>query len=146
MHTYNTTRPVSNINTQVLSFIKDNGIWYADLPEFLDQGLGTRANLMMVDGADTFLDLLCSGLPRVTLQISTGPFPGWQTCMDKIKKGLNPQLLALIGHAPVDYGAYYNVTTLQGKPYRHQLWLCPVTEYVFGQYPSKIYASVMPTN
>jgi hypothetical protein len=66
--------------------------------------------------------------------------------MDKIKKGLNAELLALIGHAPVDYGAYYNVTTLQGKPYRHQLWLCPVTEYVFGQYPSKIYASVIPTN
>ena len=65
MHTYNTTCPVSNINTQVLSFIKDNGIWYADLPEFLVQGLGIRANLIMVDGAG----LLCLENDRVSNEI-----------------------------------------------------------------------------
>ena len=25
-------------------FYKENGIWYIDLPEFLEQGLGTKAN------------------------------------------------------------------------------------------------------
>jgi len=44
--------------TQVLGFVKENKIWFADLPEFLEQGLGTKQNLMMVDGADTFLDKL----------------------------------------------------------------------------------------
>lgn len=146
MQSYTTTRPVTNINTQILSFVKENGIWYADLPEFLEQGLGTKSNLMMVDGADTFLDLLSNQSPKITLQISTEPFPGWQAKMEKIRKGLNPQLLALIGHAPVGYGAYYNVTALQGKPFDHQLWLCPVTEYVFGQYPNKIYASTISIN
>jgi hypothetical protein len=61
MQTYTTTRRVPNTQTQVLSFVKENGIWYADLPEFLEAGLGTKTNLMMVDGADTFLDLLAEG-------------------------------------------------------------------------------------
>jgi hypothetical protein len=146
MQTYTKTRPVADISSQTLSFVKENGIWYADLPEFLDQGLGTKSNLMMVDGADTFLDLLSGQNPTITLQISTELFPGWQTRMEKLRKGMNTNLLSLIGHAPVDYGAYYKVTDLQGKPFNHQLWLCPVTEYVFGQYPPKIYASIITHN
>lgn len=141
MPTYTTYRPVADTQTQVLAFVKDQGIWYADLPEFLEAGLGTLTNLMMVDGADTFLDQLAQGKPRITLQISTKPFPGWQARMRKIGKGLNQSLLQLIGHAPVDYGAYYNVTQLNGQPHDHQLWLCPVTEYVFGNYPTEIYTA-----
>ena len=143
MPTCTTARPVSDIQTQVLAFVKEAGIWYADLPEFLEAGLGTRANLMMVDGADTFLDHLAQGKSRITLQISTRPFPGWQAGMRKIRKGLNKPLLQILGHAPVDYGAYYSVTHLNGQPHDHQLWLCPVTEYVFGNYPEQIYASIV---
>jgi hypothetical protein len=44
--------------TKTLSFYKELGIWYADLPAFLEAGMGTKANLMMVDGSDTFLDYL----------------------------------------------------------------------------------------
>jgi hypothetical protein len=54
--------------------------------------------------------------------------------------------LNLIGHAPVDYGAYYQVTELGGKPFSHRLWLCPVTEYVFGEYPNEIFLSILHTN
>lgn len=133
--------PVMN-KTQILGFVKDNGQWYADLPEFLEQGLGTRANLLMVDGSDTFLDLLSQNGRKITLKISPEPFDGYQTYMKKFRKGLNQSLLDLIGHAPVDYGAYYQVKELNGQPFSHQLWLCPVTEYVFGHYPSEIYASI----
>ena len=143
MPTYTTARPVADTQTQVLAFAKEAGIWYADLPEFLEAGLGTRANLMMVDGADTFLDHLAQGKSRITLQISTQPSPGWQARMHKIRKGLNKPLLQILGHAPVDYGAYYKVTQLNNQPYDHQLWLCPVTEYVFGNYPDQIYASIV---
>lgn len=129
--------------TRTLNFIKENGIWYADLPEFLEAGLGTKANLMMVDGADTFLDLLSNNTSKVLLKISTSPFIGFKTRMKKIRRGLNQELLSLIGHAPVEYGAYYNVTELNGKSHNHQLWLCPVAEYVFGEYPSEIYASII---
>ena len=63
--------------------------------------------------------------------------------MHKIRKGLNHSLLQILGHAPVDYGVYYSVTQLNGQPHNHQLWLCPVTEYVFGNYPDQIYASIV---
>lgn len=143
MKTYTVTRSITDTQTQVLSFVKDGGIWYADLPEFLEAGLGSKANLMMVDGADTFLDLLAQGNNSITLTISSKPFQGWQTKMHKIKVGLNSTLLQLIGHAPVDYGAYYKVTQLNGEAYNHQLWLCPVAEYVFGNYPQEIYTSIV---
>jgi hypothetical protein len=53
-----------------IRFIKEVGLWYADLPKFLEHGLGTKNNLLMVDGADTFLDLLCEGGKEVTLDIN----------------------------------------------------------------------------
>ena len=143
MNTYTRTRNVPNIETQVLSFVKEKGIWYADLPEFLEAGLGSKGNLMMVDGADTFLDLLAQGKDTITLTISSKPFPGWETKMHKIRVGLNSTLLELIGHAPVDYGAYYKVTQMNGGSYDHQLWLCPVAEYVFGNYPQEIYTAIV---
>lgn len=143
MTTYTKTRNVANIQNQVLSFAKENGIWYADLPEFLEAGLGSKANLMMVDGADIFLDLLAQGNEYITLSISSKPFQGWQTKMHKIKIGLNSSLLQLIGHAPVDYGAFYKVNQMNGEAYNHQLWLCPVTEYVFGNYPQEIFTSIV---
>lgn len=130
-------------DVQVLGFVKEEGIWYADLPQFLEQGLGVKANLMMVDGADTFLDTLSGNGNKITLRIASAAFIGYQTYMKKFKKGMNKQLLDQIGHAPVDYGAYYNVLELSGKPYEHQLWLCPVAEYVFGSYPDEIYAAVV---
>jgi len=61
MPTYTTKRPVANSDIQILAFVKEASIWYADLPEFLEAGLGTRTNLMMVDGA-------CSGRLRCLLQ------------------------------------------------------------------------------
>lgn len=126
--------------TKTLSFYKENGFWYADLPEFLEQGLGTKANLLMVDGSDTFLDLLSSNSASVTVKLSTIPFENHSIHLEKVKIGLNQDLLIQIGHAPVDYGAYYNVTTYQNQPFQHTLWLCPVTEYVFqGEYPQNIY-------
>lgn len=128
---------------QVLGFSKEEGIWYADIPQFLEQGLGTKGNLMMVDGADTFLDLLSGNGDQVTLSFSPNSFKGYETHMKKFKKGLNRQLLDQIGHAPVDYGAYYRISSLHGKPYDHQLWLCPVAEYVFGNYPDEIFAAVV---
>ena len=65
-------------------FYKEKNTWYIYLPEFLDAGLGTIDNLMMVAGA------------------------------------------------------YYTV-----QENNHELWLCPVTEYVFGGgYPDEIYISI----
>lgn len=127
---------------RILGFVKDKGLWYADLPEFLEAGLGDRNNLLMVAGSDTFLDLLSRGGDRLRLRISDRPFDGHRIAMRMDTLGLDRELLASVGHNPVDYGAYYEVRTLDGRPFQHRLWLCPVTEFVFGSYPENIYASI----
>jgi hypothetical protein len=126
--------------TKKLSFYNENGLWYADLPEFLALGLGTKANLLMVDGSDTFLDLLSNSGTSVSVKLSTKPFENYSIHLEKIQLGLNQGLLNKIGHAPVDYGAYYDVKKYENKDFQHSLWLCPVVEYVFqGEYPQNIY-------
>jgi hypothetical protein len=143
MQAYNILRPTASATKQTLSFIKEEGIWYADLPEFLELGLGSKGNLMMVDGADTFLDLLSNDGDRITLKLSTKTFNGYSGRIKKIKRGLNRDLLEEIGHAPVDYGAYYKAVEYKNQPFQHQLWLCPVTEYVFGEYPDEVFFSII---
>ena len=54
------------------TFNKEQGTWYIYLPEFLEKGLGTKQNLMMVAGADTFLDILSNGSPAVKIEIENG--------------------------------------------------------------------------
>jgi TM2 domain-containing membrane protein YozV len=130
--------------TKTLSFYQENGIWFANLPAFLNAGLGTKANLMMVDGADTFLDYVSNFQKSTTLKISTSPFEGLDAVLEKIGFGLNQTLLDQLGHAKVNYGAYYHVNTFKGVCLNQQLWLCPVTEYVFeGYYPKYIYIQLI---
>ena len=128
---------------QTLYFYKENGIWYADLPKFLAAGLGTKSNLMMVDGSDTFLDFVSHNKSAVTINISTELFAGYNAQLIKEGIGMNADLLDSIGHAPVNYGAYYNISHFNELCFNHRLWLCPVTEYVFGGiYPDEIYIQV----
>ena len=94
---------------KTLSFIKKHENWYADLPEFLEAGLGTKANLLMVDGSDTFLDFLSGCTDAVSVNLSTQIFNGHNAVLIKEGIGINQLLLNAVGHAPVSYGAYYNV-------------------------------------
>ena len=119
-------------------FYKEHGIWYIDLPEFLEKGLGTRANLMMVGGADTYLDKISNNTSEVTVLFSDQKFEGFTDEFNKIKLGQDAEYLERVGHAKVDGGAYY--TSVNNG---HQIWLCPVTKYVFKKdYPDQIYLSV----
>ena len=126
-----------------IRFVKEVGLWYADLPDFLEQGFGTKNNLLMVDGSDTFLDLLSNRGKEITLDISLEEFDGYQAKLNKIKLGKNQGLLDKVGHEPVEYGAYYEVSELNFKEFFHRLWLCPVTEYVFGSYPEEMYVMLV---
>jgi N-acyl-D-aspartate/D-glutamate deacylase len=117
-------------------FYKQNGIWYNDLPEFIDQGLGSLANLMMVDGPDTFLDFLSNAGTEVWVTFNNQHFSGAKYALVAEKFGKNQSLLSFMGHASVNYGCYYTVPELN----HHRLWLCPVTEYVFScGYPEVIW-------
>ena len=129
--------------TVTKKFYREDGRWYIDLPEFIELGLGDKNNLLMVDGADTLLDKLAGNKPNksvdgteVNVTFGNEPFDNYTHTLTKKFIGKNQSLLDYLGHAPVEYGAYYNVKELDN----HQVWLCPVTEYVFGGgYPETIY-------
>ena len=135
--------PVTSDSTRTLSFIKEYGNWYVDLPEFLEKGLGLKADLMMVDGADTFLDLLSNHGNKITLTLSYDSYVGYHCKIVRIKNEKKIDLQREVGYELDDYGAYYQVIELHDQPFDHQLWLCPVTEYVFGDYPEVLFISII---
>lgn len=119
-------------------FYKDNQGWFIDLPEFIELGLGTKANLAMVLGADTFLDRLSNNGSEVTLELSENKFDDFDGCFENIGFDEPTEELEAIGH-PIQTGGYYIEIKLL-----HQIWLCPVTIYVFGgKYPKLIYYKII---
>lgn len=128
-------------------FYKENGMWYIDLPEFLEAGLGTKNNLLMVAGADTLLNILTDDGTEAVIEFGDERFDGCNVQLDMNEMGKDQTLLDAVGHAPVDYGAYYSAYNTQWLGYEFKLssvWLCPVTEYVFGgKYPERIYLRVV---
>jgi hypothetical protein len=127
-------------------FYKEDGIWYIDLPEFLEQGLGTRANLMMVGGADTLLDKLSNNGTEATIRFSNSGFRPTkeEVILIRTDLGYDETYLKNVGHAPVDGGAYYSVKSIDQNLCNHKLWLCPVTKYVFnGYYPPVIHVETI---
>ena len=72
------------------------------------------------------LDLLSGGDNQVTLDLSIDPQEGWQ------------ELVYLRPHAYGD-GAHY---TYEDDERFHRMWLCGVTEFVFGEMPERIWFQV----
>lgn len=115
------------MHLQTHCFIKEHGGWHIDLPQFLEQGHGTKGDLAMVAGADTMLDLMAEGKDRVVVTLSEYPFEG----ADKL------ELLSLCD--PQTGGGNYLLRTFEGRLINQGMWLCAVTEYVFGFMPRVIY-------
>ena len=101
-----------------LTFRKEpSGRWYIVLPWWP----GPKAALEMVQGANTFLDLLSDGSTHLTLKVGTRV-----TC----------EMATLTKYQDSQFdGAYYE-TLVGGK--LHRMWLCGVTEFVFGKMPKTI--------
>ena len=77
----------------------------------------------MVLGADNFLDILSNNGNEVTVTFSTEPFEGYLYELDKKEEDEN--------------GATYIV--LSPLIYPLEMWLCPVTTFIFEEYPNKFY-------
>jgi hypothetical protein len=103
-------------------FYKSNGNWYIDLPNYP----GPKADLEMVAGADTMLDVFSGNGKSVDLFVSENSVAGFD---ELIKLDKND----------VGSGAYYLMKNYEGKEVNHEMWLCDVTAYVFGNFPDKIY-------
>lgn len=103
-------------------FYKDETGWYIDFPEFLQQGLGTKADLEMVAGADEMLDLLSNHADRIELTFSEENIPQHRFHLKMIHNN--------------EVGATYSTNV----PEVPEVWLCNVTKVIFGGYhPQEIF-------
>ena len=108
-----------NNGTFTIRFHKDQGGWFADVPNWP----GPKAALAMVWGADTFLDYLSNGKGEVMVSVSN-------------KELDNYGKLQWVYDNQIGDGAHYQ-TTMNGRD--HVLWLCAVTEFVMGRMPKEIW-------
>ena len=99
--------------------------WYIDLPDWT----GSIAELEMVEGADTMLDMVSNNTNECYLTLSDGPFEG----ADEIT--LVTDLIDSIG------GGDYYMETYKGKPVQQNIWLCSVTNQIFNDLPPTIYVA-----
>jgi hypothetical protein len=110
-----------------LKFDKENdGKWYVDLPEWL----GPKEALEMVCGADTMLDILSQGEGSIYLDIVTdGHSPVF------------PKVILSRNHEEVESGSFYDIKWGLGSTdlTTFKIWLCDVTEFVFGEFPETIF-------
>jgi len=104
-----------------------NGEWFVDLPEWE----GSKADLQMVAGADTFLEILSQGEQTVNVILSTTHFNGCEV--------LEMKYLGRIEGWELGEGAWYELKTYMGLEYKLDMWLCDVTKFVFNHFPEKIF-------
>ncbi|MET0466005.1 MAG: DUF6717 family protein [Chitinophagaceae bacterium] len=107
-------------------FIKEPTGWYIDLPEYILQG-GTKDGLQMVEGADVMLEIIAGEKASVTLDIDLEPLPG------------STKLLLAEKCDPYIGGGYYLLDEWKGEKIGMKMWLCGVTEWLFGHLPEFIY-------
>lgn len=106
----------------ILTFNKENREWFVVLPEWT----GDKSELQMVVGADTMLDHIAKDNTSVTLRIDENPFDG-------------ADVLKLIEPETEMGGGWYWLKSYQRVGVNISMWLCHVTEFVFGKLPEKIY-------
>jgi hypothetical protein len=98
-------------------FVKEYGRWYIDLPQWT----GSKGDLLMVAGADTLLEKLSENNDEVAIALDVNPFE-------------SANVMKMLFKTPVVGGATYRTDN------GHLLWLCKVTEFVFGgSMPKSIY-------
>jgi len=103
------------------------GQWFADIPEWT----GDQAELEMVMGADTFLDILSQDESSVTLL--------FYTSHDQCNENFWTDFI-LKRTKPYNDGYYYDAI---GHFNTLEVWLCHVTKFVFDEFPEKIFVSCL---
>lgn len=106
-----------------MKFVKNQNKWYFDLPNWT----GRKGALQMVSGADKMLELLSNEKNYVNLLVSRKFYDGADIIKLKRKSLIN--------------GAHYNVINNETNFNLNKIWLCGVTEKVFGEYPQEIFFS-----
>lgn len=110
---------------KIFRFYKDtNNEWYIDIPEWS----GSKAELEMVQGADTMLDIVSDHSNECYLKLSDQPFNGAEV--------LELEQARIQNHGG---GGDYILKKYQSEAINHKVWLCEVTRHVFNGLPAIIY-------
>ena len=112
--------------TYYVSFSKEaDKKWYVDFPNWPL----AHYHLMMVAGADTLLEILHNGTNHVSLKVD----------ISNKDKDIPNTIKLFKTDSTITGGAYYKLKTPLKDWNRKDLWLCPVTLAVLGQYPKYIF-------
>lgn len=109
-----------------ISFYKEEGRWYADIPGWPKR---FHKNTEMIFGANRFLDYMSKGNDRVTLQV-------YPTNKDKYPK-YGAVAILVKEQGSLLNGAVYKPHC--GGEFTESIWICPVTLFVLGYYPKKLF-------
>lgn len=108
-----------------VDFEKNNGKWYVIKEDYE----GDYEDLEMVDGADTFLDVITTDDIIASIQL-----------YEEEPKSGTYSVLRMLDHD--DYGATYQVENCE--QYDKTVWLCNVAHLFFhGEHPENIYFKVV---
>ena len=102
---------------------EEDGLWYVDFPNWPFE----HGNLLMVGGADK----LCKFLSDDNISANVNVIPASK----QEKHEGYAELVRL--ESSLTGGATYQVKDLPG--FERNIWLCPVTLFVLGQYPKYMY-------
>lgn len=133
----------------IVSFIKVDGSWYADLPQYIEQG-GTFGECLMVANAPQLIETL-GGVDRLTVQISTEWMPACDAVLSKVYSTQTDDEGESLTSGPG--WSYYGTMILSqqanagvgSQPYKTlNVGLCPVNAWVFGgTHPNTIFIKLV---
>lgn len=127
-----------------VNFIKVQGSWYADLPEYIEQG-GTFGECLMVAGAPQLIEML-GGTDKLAVEISTEWMPNCDAILSKTYSTQEDDEGEALSSGP---GWSYYATMILSKstdePHRTlNVGLCPVNAWVFGgTHPNTIFIKLI---
>jgi hypothetical protein len=103
--------------------------WYIDLPEWT----GPKANLELVAGAEDMFELLSKGKERISVS-----FCDKLEDMFTTPNAVAPHVvLRHLGGG--DYSVNVTTDVYNSDEFPKEIWLCSVTEFIFGAYPEYMY-------
>lgn len=113
-----------------LKFIKLAGRWFIHLPDYP----GYYAELEMVLGADVLCDMIDThDIGYITVTVSDKPSDSKFSTREYVLDFVN----STEGADGEQDGANYRL-----REYKLDVWLCNVTKYLFGEFPSTFYIRI----
>lgn len=114
-----------------MRFYREGSLWYADLPEYLAEG-GSKADCLMVAGADKLLDAFADGKNEVNVLVTPQH-------IDADYSVPNKRVLLKLKLDGLRYGwGFYDIVSSNVELHVYEVGLCPVSTFVFGKHPEYI--------